>query len=65
MIGSQFWSPFVFGDEVHFRGDKSIKALVIGFAFYKKNPTVVQVCWFANGDYKEAWVSEDLLTREK
>ncbi|MGD9882389.1 hypothetical protein [Reyranella sp.] len=53
---STFFSLFKLGDKVAIDGDASIRATVIGFAFYP-HVEQVQVAWFANGSAQEAWIA--------
>lgn len=54
---STFSSRFALGDKVTIDGDASIRATVIGFAFYA-HVEQVQCAWFANGSAQEAWINE-------
>lgn len=54
---NSFASRFAFGDKVTIDGDTSIRATVIGFAFYPHGAQV-QCAWFANGSAVDAWLGE-------
>ena len=60
---NNFCSRFDFGDKVVIDGDASIRATVIGFAFYPHGAQV-QCAWFANGSAVESWLGEFRLTKE-
>jgi len=50
-------------DTVIIDGEPSIKATVIGFAFYGSHADV-QISYVHSGDIKTAWIGEKRLSRE-
>jgi len=52
-----FESEFNMFDKVMIDGDPSIKATVIGFAFYDGRADV-QISYVHSGDIKTAWINE-------
>jgi len=58
-----FRSEFSMYDTVIIDGEPSIKATVIGFAFYGSHADV-QISYVHSGDIKTAWIGEQRLSRE-
>jgi len=58
-----FKSEFALYDTVIIDNDSSIKATVIGFAFYGHHADV-QISYVHSGDIKTAWIGEKRLSRE-
>jgi hypothetical protein len=60
----RFESAFDFRDRVTIDGDGSLIATVTGF-FFREGMLLVECCWLANGDSRQANIEEWRLTLYK